>query len=140
MGEIIQTYWVRTTAGEKPRRLRFLFDSGSVRTFAKLSAVSGMREVLPLRAPKPFGGLGNGRFLATHLVDLEVRLYGQWCHQEAFVVPDDVFEERYDVLAGDNFMQSYNVKLDLRRRRAIPSRVSVDLSQRIRRTRSDKAI
>jgi hypothetical protein len=132
VGEILKTYPVRSAAGERPRSLRFLFDTGSLHTFVKLSAVRGMRNATRLAVPELFGGLGNGNFRATHLVDLKIRLLGVWCHQPAYVVPDAVLEKTYDVLAGAFFMQGYNIRLDPRRHDVILDPIAIQLSQRVR--------
>lgn len=131
--EIVKSYQVRSADGERPRRLRFLFDTGTIHTFVKLGALRGMRNVAKLHVPKRFGGLGDGAFQATHIVDLEILLLGYWCHQTAYVVPDKVLEGYYDVLARADFMQVYSIRLDPKRHAVALNRTAIKFSQRVRR-------
>lgn len=119
MGDIIKTYQVRSSEGEKARRARLYFDTGSPWTFVKESLVSGMREVARLTVPRPFRGLGSGSFCATHTVQLEVLMKGMWVPHLCYVVPDGVLDEDYEVLLGHDFMQRYDIHLETRRRKVL---------------------
>ncbi len=119
MGDIIKTYQVRSTAGERSQRVRLYFDTGSAWTFVKDSTASHMRAIAKLPSPQVFHGLGNGAFQATHTLQLQVRMLGMWVPHLCYVVPDEVIEEHYDVLLGHDFMQRYDVHLETRRRRVI---------------------
>jgi hypothetical protein len=66
MGSIIKKLETRSTTKEKPRKLRFYFDTVSSRTFIKQSVALNMRNVAELSYPEIFHGLGNGEFFATH--------------------------------------------------------------------------
>lgn len=131
MGEIIRRYPVRSTRGERPRRLRMRFDSGSPWTFVKLSAVAGFRALLPLPHAETFGALGNGQFAATHLAQLQIQILGIWCRKSAYVVAGDTLEPEYEILAGHDFMQRYHVRLDLAAESVRVTRSRLKSAQRV---------
>ena len=133
MGDVIKGFPVRSYQGEKPRRLRLYFDTGSPYTFIKRSACRGLRAVYDLPKPMAFGGLGNGRFLAPQGAFLEVRLLGVWCRHAAYVVPDDVLEQRYDLLVGHDFMQKFAVNIASRKRDVLLDRGALRMAQTVRR-------
>jgi len=111
MGDIIKNFQARSATGEKPRLLKFYFDTGSPRTFVKKSAALDMKDVAKLSAPVIFSGLGNGRFEATHIVSLRLKLLGIWVPHLCYVVPDEVLDPEYDVLLGHDFMQIYDIRV-----------------------------
>lgn len=116
MGDIIKKYQVRSTAKEKPRRLKFYFDTGSPRTFLKQSIAAQLQDTAALTEPMTFTGLGDGSFSATHMVSLKVKLLGIWVPHLCYVVPDDVLGTDYDVLLGHDFMQIYDIHVRPRQR------------------------
>ncbi len=132
MGDVIRAFPVRTFDGEKPRRLRLYFDTGSPYTFIKQSACRGFRAVYALPKPKSFGGLGDGKFFAPQGAFLEVRLLGIWCSHAAYVVPDEVLEERYDLLVGHDFMQKFDVNIASQKRDVILDRGALKMAQTVR--------
>jgi hypothetical protein len=132
VGDIIKRHAVRSAPGERPRALRFYYDTGCPVTFVKRSAVRSMRNVSKLAVPESFGGLGNGSFRATHLVPLEVRLLGTWCRHVAYVVDDEILEPDYEVLAGHDFMQRYNIVPLPRRRDVRLDPATIRLSQKLK--------
>ncbi len=132
MGDILKTYRVRSAKGERPRKLRLYFDSGSPFTFVKRSACRGLANVLGLRIPQRFGGLGNGSFMATHVVNLEVELLGIWCRHLSFVVPDSVLTEDEDGLVGHDFMQQFDIHLALKRRDVVLNKAALKRAQVVR--------
>ena len=132
VGDIIKSHSVRSAPRERPRSLRFYYDTGSPVTFVKRSSARTLRNVTKLPVAEPFGGLGNGAFMATHLVLLEVRLLGYWCRHVAFVVDDDVLDRNYEVLAGHDFMQRYNIVPLPRRRDVKLDLTAIQLSQKLK--------
>lgn len=81
-----------------------------------------------------FGGLGNGKFHASHIMSLEVRLLNIWCRHYAYVVDDQVLEEGKDLLVGHDFMQKFNVRLDWEREDVLLNRASLKRAQKVRRS------
>lgn len=132
MGDIILPYATRSARGEKPRTLRYYFDTGSSVTFIKRSATRGMKNVSRLAVPEEFGGMGNGAFRSAHLVPLEVKLLGYWCRHVAYAVEDDVLEPHYDVLAGHDFMQRFNIVPLPRQKSVRLDPVAIQLSQKLK--------
>lgn len=132
MGDVIKILPVRSYKGERPRKLSLYFDSGSPYTLVKKSVAGKFKDVFNLSMPKDFYGLGNGNFYAPMVMMMEVNLIGYWCKQTGYVVQDDVLENIYDALVGHDFMQNYNVKLDMRRRDIILDKGSLRLAQKIR--------
>lgn len=132
MGDIIRAFDVRVQRKKHVRRLRLYFDSGSPRTFVKLSAAHRLGQVMELPTPRTFAGLGNGQFQATHAVDVEFRFLGLWCPFLAYVVPDDVLEGSYDILVGHDLMQLYDIRLEPRRRRVGLDRDALRLALHVR--------
>jgi hypothetical protein len=132
MGDVICAFPVRSGRGEKPRRLRLYFDSGSPYTFIKRSACRGFANVFRLARHEDFGGLGNGRFSARAFIHLEIQLLGIWCRHAAYVVDDAVLTEDEDLLVGHDFTQKFNVDIASRRRRVILHRSSLRRAQIVR--------
>lgn len=132
MGDVIRTFPVRTYEGEKPRRLKLYFDTGSPKTFIKKSACRGLKDIFTLSKPMAFGGLGNGRFLAAQVANLEVRMLGIWCRHAAYVVPDEVLEKRYDLLVGHDFMQNFDVAIAPKKRDLVLDRGALKMAQTVR--------
>lgn len=136
MGDVIRFFQVRSAIGERSKRLRLYFDTGSPYTFIKHSAAKGFRQVISLSPPEGFGGLGNGRFKADRMMHLQVRMLGIWCRHAAYVVSDDVLDERYDLLVGHDFMQKFDVGLASKKRDVILDRGALKMAQTVRRARS----
>ena len=137
MGDIIKSYPVRSRTGERSRRLKLYFDSGSPFTFIARPVCTSFKNLLAMPAPTTFGGLGAGRFQATHVLNMEVCLLGIWCRHLAYVVPDGVLESNYDVLVGHDFMQKFHVDLLPKRRDVRLDRAALRLALVVRgRTRA----
>ncbi|MBI3099439.1 MAG: hypothetical protein HYY93_14605 [Planctomycetes bacterium] len=134
MGDVIRAFPVRSTKGERSRRLRLYFDTGSPYTFVKRSACAGMRDVFRLSRPADFGGLGNGHFEARDGMFMEVRLLGFWCRHYAYVVEDKELDLIYDVLVGHDFIQKFDISLRSRRggKGVVLDRETLLMSQRVR--------
>lgn len=129
MGHAISYAPVRSTPGEKSRRLLLYWDTGSSLSFIEESAARGLKALFPLPAPKGFGGLGNGRFESAALLAAEVRLLGVWCPYVIYVVPDGtlgkVGGKPLQVLIGNEFMELYGIRIDPRNHRPILHRESL---------------
>ncbi len=132
MGDIIQTFSVRTGNRGKGQDLRLYFDTGSPHTFIKESAAKGLGHLMRLAPPHPFGGLGNGRFYAAAVADLFICFLGTWCSHLTYVVPDDTFGAGYDMLVGHDLMQSLNIKPIPRKHCVELDPVSIRLSLQVR--------
>ncbi len=132
MGDIIKKYPTRSSLREKPRFLKYYFDTGSPRTFVKESAALQMREVIKLSVPKQFYGLGDGGFKASYLIDLEVKLLGIWVPHPSYVVPDEVLGTRFDVLLGHDFMQIYDIHVKPKRREVLIDKEALKMALKVR--------
>ncbi len=131
MGDVIKSFPVRSNDREKSIRIRLYFDSGSPFTFITRSAAFRFRDVFPLSRPSGFHGLGQGRFVARDLLNMEVRMAGYWCRHPAYVVDDAVLDDKYDVLVGHDFMQKFNVGLAPRRRAVVLDRGAIRMAQTV---------
>lgn len=127
MGDIIKTYKVK---GINIKELNLYFDSGSPRTFIKLGTAKKLGGIMNLPSTVSFNGLGEGKFFSEYVAYIEVKLLGIWCGHLCFVVDDKVIED--DLLVGHDFMQIYDIKLDLRRRAVILDKNALLRAQKIR--------
>jgi hypothetical protein len=135
VGDVIRSFPVRSVEGERSRRLRLYFDSGSPYTFIKRSAAAGFRNLFTLAKPQSFGGLGNGRFTARGLLHIEVRLLGIWCRHAAYVIDEGLLEPDVDALVGHDFMQKFDVNIASRKKDLILNRASLKRAQVVRSAR-----
>jgi len=132
MGDIIQRFQVRSSGRRTARPLRLLFDTGSPVTLVKESSARTLGGLMELPKPRAFGGLGNGQFQATHLVELEFRFLGIWCPHVCYVVPNDVLDSEYEALVGHDLMQRYDVQPRPKRRRVSLHRGALEMGLRVR--------
>lgn len=133
MGNVIKKLNVRSYETEKDKSLFLYFDSGSPYTFIKKSIALQFKEVLKLKVPKKFDGLGNGSFEGTHIMHLEIKLLEFWCSHYAYVVSDEILEEDEDLLVGHDFMQKFDIKLDLKKKDIILNKASLKRAQVVRK-------
>ena len=73
-----------------------------------------MGGVMQLPEERNFSGFGNGKFASTGIVQLWFNLLDIWCSQIAYVVDQSVTGTE-DILCGHDFMQLYDIKLDLKK-------------------------
>lgn len=132
MGDVIKLLPVRSYRGEKEKRLRFYFDSGSPYTFIKETKAKKFKDIIKLSVPQTFTGLGNGNFKATHIMHIEVKLLGFWCRHYCYVVSDLTLEEDEDLLVGHDFMQKFDIRLNLKKRDIILNKTSLKRAQKVR--------
>lgn len=134
MGDVIRSFPVRSSKEDKPRLLKFYFDTGSPYTFVKRSACKGFVNLSKLGAAVTFHGMGNGRFLVREMLNMEVRLLGIWCRHIAYVVEDSVLEQGYDILVGHDFIQRFDITIRARgkRKALLLNRGALLMAQRIR--------
>lgn len=111
MGDIMKTFKVRTSKKERGTPLRFYFDTGSPRTFIRYSVASPMKGFAELPDPEVFHGLGDGQFIATHMINIDVSLLNLWVPHLCYVVADATLDPQYDVLLGHDFMQIYDIQI-----------------------------
>lgn len=132
MGDIIQRFRVRTAERGVSLSLRILFDTGSPVTLITISEARRLGSMMKLPHPSSFGGLGNGRFAATHLIELKIHFMNLWCPHVAYVVPDAVLDESYEILAGHDLMQRYDIQALPRRREVRLDRGALRMGLRVR--------
>lgn len=132
MGDVIQRFQVRTSTG-RPRGLRVYFDTGSPNTFLGATVANTLGRPFRLAKPRSFGGMGNGRFTALALLEVEFRFLDIWCPHVVYVLPDESMEERYDVLAGHDLMQKYDLRPIPRRHEVLIDRSALQMALRVHR-------
>lgn len=136
MGDLIRPFPVRSGPGEKPRRLRLYFDSGSPYTFISRSAASGFLNLFDLSPPVTFLRHGGGRFAVHALVPVEVKLLGYWCRHAAYVVEDRWMGPIRDLRVGFDFMLNYDVRIDRRRHHLVLNRDALRQAQNVLRLKA----
>ncbi len=129
MGAIVKLLEVKS---EKEERLNLYFDSGSPFTFVKTDAARRLGGMLKLPRNVIFSGIGNGQFYASHLIHMEVKLLDIWCRHASYVIPNEVLEPGEDILIGHDFMQRYDIRLNLRERDIILDRDALLRAQKVR--------
>lgn len=132
MGDIIQSFRVRSGGRGRGTPLRLYFDTGTWRTFVKESVASRLGHLMELAEPHHFGALGDGRFESRALVHFEVRILDVWCDDVGYVVADGVLDDGYDILIGHGFMQGYDLRLHPLERRIIADRAALKRPSRVR--------
>lgn len=132
MGDIIQSFQVRAGRRGKGRPVKLYFDTGSPFTFMRESTASALGKPMLLPEPRPFGGLGNGHFAASAIIDLDIRFLGIWCACLAYVLPDDVMGTRYEMLVGHDLMQRLNIAAIPKTHRVKLNKASLELSLTVR--------
>ncbi len=120
MGDVIASIALRTP-GRRMKRLTAYFDSGSPYTFISEAAANRIGEPWELPEPLRFHGLGGGKFFSRHAIHLTIILKGYPCYHTAYVISEGVIKE--DILIGHDFMQNFNIGLDIRRRK-----IKIDVS------------
>ena len=130
MGDIIKNFPVQSIA-EIEVKLRVYFDSGSPFTFIKKQASMELQSPV-LQLKREFGGMGDGKFHASGLMEIVVKLLDIWCPQTAYVVEDETLDEGYEILAGHDFTQRYDIKLDSQKRDIIVDKAALIRAQKIR--------
>lgn len=131
MGDVIVTLRVKSSTGSRARALPLYFDSGASTTLVREDTARRLGNVLSLREPTVFRGLGNGRFRSSKAVQILVRIQGVWCAYLAYVVPQAAMDEA--VIIGHDFMQKFNIRLDPRGRKILADRRDLKRGQRVYR-------
>lgn len=116
MGEIETKTCVRSI--RKPQRLTLTWDSGSPWTFFSESAARTLGTSWELGEPKTFRGLGDGQFTARQAMRASFQLKGVWCDYLVWVVPDSAMPN-IQILVGHEFMETYHIRLDPKRKRLV---------------------
>ena len=130
MGDVIKVLPIRSYKGERKKMLRLYFDSGSPYTFIKENKAKMFKDIIKLTVPGIFTGLGNGTFSATHIMHLEVNLLGFWCRHYCYVVNDKILDE--DLLVGHDFMQKFDIMINLKKKDIILNEASLKRAQKVR--------
>ncbi len=116
MGDIIKKISIRSTSKEKSKPVRCYFDTGSSRTFIKHSVAAQFAGLSELAEPQIFHGLGNGSFFAMEFINMRFKILDMWVPHLCYVVPDATLGSEYDILVGHDFMQIYDIHLQLKAR------------------------
>ncbi len=131
MGNIIEKIKVKSLISRKPDELEVYFDSGSPFTFISEKKAKKLGGVMKLPQPSGFSGLGNGKFSSKAIIELQFNLLGIWCKHLVYVTPEDVTGDE-DILCGHDFMQVYDIKLDLKNKKIIINKKSLLRAQIVR--------
>lgn len=132
MGDIVEKIKIKSILKKKPQELNVYFDSGSPFTFVSKTKAKELGGIMKLPQPCNFSGLGDGKFQSDSVIQLWFDLLGIWCRYIAYVVPEDITGNE-DVLCGHDFMQLYNIKLDLKKKRIILDKKSLQRAQIVRK-------
>jgi hypothetical protein len=98
-------------SGKNAVKMVLCFDSGSPFTFIKRSSGLKIGKSFKLVEPRPFYGLGGGKFKSKEIIYLYIKVLKFWCSQVAHIVEDEILDENYDILIGHDFMQLYGINL-----------------------------
>jgi len=131
MGNIIEKIKVKSLISSKPDELKVYFDSGSPFTFISEKKAKKLDGIMKLPQPSSFSGLGNGKFISKNVIELRFNLLGIWCKHLVYVAPNDITGDE-DILCGHDFMQVYDIKLDLKKKKAIFNKQSLLRAQIVR--------
>ena len=131
MGNIIEKIKTKSIISKKPKELEIYFDSGSPFTFISEPKADKLGGVMNLTDPVDFDGLGNGKFYSSRIILLWFNLLGIWCRHLTFVVDKDITGNE-DILCGHDFMQVYDIKLDLKKRKIILNKNNLLRAQIVR--------
>ena len=130
MGDVIVTMKVKSDVS-RWRHLSAYFDSGSPYTFIAEDQAAKLKGLMPLPKTRRFKGLGEGRFNSASVIQLWFNMLGIWCSHIAYVVDRSIIEN--DIMVGHDFMQNYNVKLDVKKRTILLDKKSLELAQKVKR-------
>lgn len=130
MGDIIVNLKVKSDTSSRARWTKTYFDSGSPYTFIAHDLARKLDGLMLLPKARVFNGLGNGKFKSLAVVQIWFNLLGIWCSQLSYVTDRKVITQ--DILAGHDFMQHYNIRLDPRNRKIILDRQSIKQAQIVR--------
>lgn len=136
MGEVIQKLKVKSSLKGKPLDFSLMFDSGSKETFVRFDVAKKLGNYVKLKEEYFFYGLGDGRFSCKLILPILVKIEGVWCVHTAWVADKSVMDD--EILIGHDFMQKYDIKLDLKRRKMIADREYLKKTQRIRKSASSQ--
>lgn len=109
MGDIKTRVFVRSSS--KAKLITCTWDCGSPWTFINESTAKQLGKPWELGEPQTFHGLGNGSFAASKAMLVHFKLKGVWCRYLVWVV-DDGAMPGIDILIGHEFMETYNIRLD----------------------------
>ncbi|MBI4546504.1 MAG: hypothetical protein HY707_00880 [Ignavibacteriae bacterium] len=135
MGDIIKTFRVRTRKKERGILLQFYFDTGLPRTFIRYSVASSMKGLAELPDPELFHGFGDGQFVATHIVNIEVNLLNLWVPHICYVVSDATLDPCYDILLGHDFMQIYDIQVKPKKKTVVIDKEALRMALKVRTLR-----
>ena len=107
------------------------FDSGSPYTFIAEDKAKKLKGVMSLPKARRFSGLGDGRFQSLSVIQLWFNMLGIWCSHIAYIVDRSIIEN--DIMVGHDFMQNYNVKLDMKKKTIVLNKKSLKLAQKVKR-------
>ncbi len=131
MGDVVVTMKVKSDVS-RGMLLSAYFDSGSPYTFIAEDQAAKLKGLMPLPRARRFTGLGDGRFSSASVIQLWFNMLGIWCSHIAYVVDRPVIENDIDIIVGHDFMQNYNVKLDMKKKTIVLDKKSLRLSQKVR--------
>ena len=136
MGDVVEKIKIKSIISKKPGELKVYFDSGSPFTFISEKKAKQLGGIMKLPKSHDFAGLGNGKFISKSVIELWFDLLGIWCSHLSYIVTDDITGQE-DILCGHDFMQVYDIKLDLKKRKIILDKKSLLRAQIIKKLRRE---
>ncbi len=131
MGNVIENINVKSLVSSMPDELEVYFDSGSPFTFISEKKAKKLGGIMKLSQPRIFSGLGNGEFNSKAVIELQFNLLEIWCKHLVYITTDDITGNE-DILCGHDFMQVYDIKLDLKNKKIILNKKSLLRAQIVR--------
>jgi hypothetical protein len=130
MGDIILKTKVKTSQQAQEQEGILYFDTGSPETFIREDKVKKLGNIMQLPQPVEFTALGDGEFYCKAVVQLYVKLEDIWCKHLCYVASKKDIDT--EILIGHDFMQKFDIKLNLKKRQVDINHESLLMAQRIR--------
>lgn len=130
MGDIVKKFKIKSV---KKCIASCYFDSGSLYSFIRETLARKLGGLMRLPKPRVFSGLGDGKFKANFMIEIEIQIKGVWCPCSLYVIKDSLIED--DILLGHGFFQAFNIRLDPRKRDIIVTKDELLYSKKIRKSK-----
>jgi len=130
MGNITLKVKLKTKEKGEEKDGILYFDPGSPETFIREDKANELGNIMKLPQPVEFNALGNGNFYCKEIVQLYVKLEDVWGRHLCYVASTKDIDT--EILIGHDFMQKFDITLDVKRKQVILNHKSLLLAQRIR--------
>ncbi|MEW6095608.1 MAG: hypothetical protein AB1567_03660 [bacterium] len=128
MGDI--TLKTRLKTKEQEQEGILYFDTGLPETFIREDKANELGNIMKLPQPVEFNALGDGKFHCNAVIQLYVKLEDVWCRHLCYVA--SIKDIDTEILIGHDFMQKFDINLNVKKRQVIINQKSLLMAQRIR--------